>query len=145
MTQPHPFKPFKKTVLYEEVARQLKQAIFDHHYQPGDRLPPERELCQIFNVGRPTVREALRTLSVMGLIDIRSRRSGSTVRNYDINRYMDAVRQQPSWLVRVDDKTIVDLWEVRRYLELGIAHLAAMRGLRLLSTTVGQDRSGELA
>ena len=93
MTQPHPFKPFKKTVLYEEVAKQIKQSI----------------------------------------------------RNYDINRYMDAVRQQPSWLVRVDDKTIGDLWEVRRYLELGIAHLAAMRGLRLLSTTVGQDRSGELA
>ncbi len=125
MTKSLPFKPLKKMRLYEEVAEQIKQSIFDGQFQPGDRLPSERELCQIFNVGRPAVREALRTLSVMGLVDVQTGRRGSTVKNYDINEYVEAMRQQLVWLIRVEEKTIVDLWEFRRFIELGIAQLAA--------------------
>ncbi len=125
MQKTYPFRPLKKTRLYEEVTEQIKQSIFNGQLKPGDRLPPERELCEIFNVGRPTIREALRTLGIMGLVHVNTGKSGSFVKEWDINRYMEAFREQLSWLMKVEAKTIADLWEVRKYLELGIAHSAA--------------------
>ena len=120
-----PFKPLKKTRLYEDVADQIKKAIYEGHLKPGDRLPSERKLCEMFNVGRPTIREALRTLSVLGLVEINHGSKGSTVKDHDITQYMEAIREELSWLIKVEGKTLEDLWEVRKYIELGIAHSAA--------------------
>jgi len=125
MQKPLSFKPLKKMRLYEEVANQIKQPIFDGKLQPGDKLPAERELCEMFNVGRPTIREALRTLSIMGLIEVNTGKRGSIVKECDITQYMEAMREQLSWLIKVEEKTIRDLWEVRKYIELGIAHSVA--------------------
>jgi len=125
MTTGLPFKRLKRSRLYEEVAEQIKQAIFDGSLQPGDSLPSERELCQVFGVGRPTIREALRILSIMGLIEINTGVKGSLVKDVDITQYLEAVREQLAWLIRVDEKTIDNLWEVRKYVEYGIAHSAA--------------------
>ncbi len=63
--------------LYEEIARQLQRIIGDRGLKPGDRLPPERELVRRFQVSRGSVRDAIRTLEVMGLV--RSRQGGGTV------------------------------------------------------------------
>jgi len=52
---------------YEQVARQLREAILDGALRPGDELPAERELCAQFGVSRTTVREALRKLQAQGL------------------------------------------------------------------------------
>ncbi|MBW1690803.1 MAG: FadR family transcriptional regulator [Deltaproteobacteria bacterium] len=65
MRKHFPFTPLKKKRLYEEVAEQIKQPIFTGQLEPGDRLPSERDLCKLFKVGRPTVSESLRTLSLM--------------------------------------------------------------------------------
>jgi GntR family transcriptional repressor for pyruvate dehydrogenase complex len=120
-----PFKPLQKRRLYEEVAEQIKQSILRGKLKPGDRLPSERELCQIFGVGRPTVREALRTLGMMGLIEVRTGTKGSVVKEGDIGEYMGSLREQLSWLIQVDRGTLRDLWEVRRHIEQGIAHAVA--------------------
>jgi GntR family transcriptional repressor for pyruvate dehydrogenase complex len=120
-----PFKPLSKKRLYEEVAEQIKQSIFIGRLQPGDRLPSERELCEIFKVGRPTIREALRTLGIMGLVEVRTGMKGSVVRECDINQYMEAMREQLSWLIKVEERTLEELWEVRKPLERGIAHCVA--------------------
>ncbi|MBW1955376.1 MAG: FadR family transcriptional regulator [Deltaproteobacteria bacterium] len=120
-----PFRPLKKKRLYEEVADQIKQAIYDGQISPGDRLPSEREFSQLFGVGRPTIREALRTLSVMGLIEINPGFKGAVVKDIDITRYMEAVREQLAWLINTDEHTLKELWEVRKYIELGIAHAVA--------------------
>jgi len=125
-----PFKQLKKTRLYEEVAEQIKEAILDGHLKPTERLPSERDLCEIFGVGRPTVREALRVLDNMGLIEIGSGVKGSTVKDVDITQYMEAVREQMSHLIKVNEETIRDLWEVRKYIELGIAVTAACKARR---------------
>jgi len=119
------FKRIKKIRLYEEVADQIQNAIFDGELKPGDSLPSERALCKIFGVGRQAVREALRTLSVMGLIEITSGARGSVVKEVGITQYMEAVREQLSLLYRVEKKTIIDLMEVRKYIELGISQLVA--------------------
>lgn len=125
MEKPLSFKPVPKKRFYEIVADQIKQAIYDGQLKPGDRLPSERDLCKHFNVGRPSVREALRTLSVMGLIEVNHGSKGSIVKECDILEYMEAVREEMSWLIRADKKTYQDLLKVRNYIDVGIAHAAA--------------------
>ncbi len=74
------YKPIKKTRLYEEVTNQIKASIFKGELKPGDQLPSERELSETFNVGRPTIREALRTLGVLGMIESNPGIKGSVVK-----------------------------------------------------------------
>ncbi len=124
------FKPLKKVRLYEEVVDQIKQAIYDGDLKAGDRLPSERELGRMFSVGRPTIREALRTLSVMDLIEIFPGFKGSTIKKAGITQYLDAIREQISWLIRTDEETLQELWAVRKYIELGVAHAAADNATR---------------
>lgn len=81
----------------------------------------------MFGVGRPTVREALRVLVSMGLIEIGSGIKGSTDRDVDVTHYMEAVRQQMAHMIKIDEETIRHLWEVRQYIELGIPLTAAER------------------
>ena len=122
MNTDYPFKPLKRVRLYEEVAEQIKQSIFDGQLRPGDPLPPERELSSMFNVGRPTVREALRTLDVLGLIEMNPIEKGYVVRENDVAQFLETLGEQLSWLIKPDRKTLSDLWEVRKYIELGVSH-----------------------
>ena len=55
--------------LFEQVAHHLERRILDGHWKPGDLLPPERELQNLFGVGRPSIREALITLQRAGLVE----------------------------------------------------------------------------
>ena len=57
--------------LYQELARKLMGMLASGKYQPGDRLPAERELAAEYEVSRPTVREAIIALEVVGLVDVR--------------------------------------------------------------------------
>lgn len=122
MVKTLPFTPLSKKHLYEEVAEQIKQSIFSGQLQLGEKLPSERELCEIFKVGRPTIREAFRILSIMGLVEVNPGKKGTVVKECDITQYMEAMREQLSCLIKVEEKTVRDLWEVRKYIELGIAH-----------------------
>lgn len=56
---------------YEYVYEQIREAIISGRYRPGDRLPAEREMAQIFGVSRHGVREAIRGLESSGLVEIR--------------------------------------------------------------------------
>lgn len=56
---------------YVEVVNQIKQRIYEAKLLPGDRLPTERELCEVFGVSRMALREALRVLELSGLIEVK--------------------------------------------------------------------------
>ena len=56
---------------FQGVVSQIQEAIFSGRLENGERLASERELCGIFGVSRPTLREALRWLEATGLIEIR--------------------------------------------------------------------------
>lgn len=63
--------------VYQQVARELARHITANNMQPGDPLPSERELCSQLSASRPSLREALRMLEMVGLV--KTRRGGSTV------------------------------------------------------------------
>lgn len=61
----------KREGLPEQIVRQLVGLVKSGHLKPGDRLPAERVLAEELGVGRPTLREALRALQLLGIVDIR--------------------------------------------------------------------------
>ena len=68
---PNPFQPVHKTRASRAIEAQVRALIAGIRAQPGDRLPSERVLAQALGVGRSTLREAVRVLEVVGLIDVR--------------------------------------------------------------------------
>jgi len=76
------FAPVKPKRAFEEIVLQVQQAVIDGRIAPGERLPPERELAEIFGVSRPAVREAMRILEAFGIVSARRGNgpdSGSTI------------------------------------------------------------------
>jgi DNA-binding FadR family transcriptional regulator len=98
----------------EAVLTHLRGAIERGEYAIGDRLPSEAELCRQLDVSRPALREALRALQVLGLT--RSRTGKGT---FVIADTVD----EPTF----GDFAASDLLEVRRYVEVPVAGLAALR------------------
>jgi GntR family transcriptional regulator, hexuronate regulon transcriptional repressor len=73
ITDPHiPVRPIRNKRLYEQIAEKISLDIQSGVYSVGSRLPPERDLAEMFDVGRPTVREALIALEVTGMVDVRT-------------------------------------------------------------------------
>src|SRR5258708_22632354 len=63
--------PIKSTRIYQEIVRQVKAMIAEGRLKSGDQLPPERDLAEKVVVSRTSVREALRALESLGLLEIR--------------------------------------------------------------------------
>lgn len=114
-------RPVKRTTLPDKIAEDIKSTILEGRLKPGDRLPTERELAEQFNVGRTTIREALKALAAMGLI---TRTREGTIVNADVRSFF----RDP--LIRkliLEHITIRELIEARRLLEVQLAGLAAER------------------
>ena len=81
MTQPEKtlFSPLQKKRSFEEISNSIKSLILDGTLQIGDRLPSEKELAQQFQVGRQTIREALRLLELSGFVTIQRGPGGGPV------------------------------------------------------------------
>ena len=89
------FTPIKGSRTFEEVSNRIKKLIFDGVFKPGDKLLPETKLAQQFNVGRQSVREALRILELSGFITIQKGGGGGaiikdTISNKISNLFLDA-------------------------------------------------------
>lgn len=124
-TKPSPsFLPLKPQRLSEEVYRQIKGAILEGHYKPGDRLPTERAFCETFGVGRPVVREALRLLENYGLISVRPGAGGGAfVQKIDSS----VLTHTLEGIVKMDNVSLKDLTEARLALEMGALPLIIER------------------
>jgi GntR family transcriptional repressor for pyruvate dehydrogenase complex len=66
------FKPVESRRLYQQIADQIRELIERGGFEPGTRLPPERDLAQQLGVSRPSLREALIALDVEGRVEVRS-------------------------------------------------------------------------
>jgi DNA-binding FadR family transcriptional regulator len=108
------FIPIKPQRLLEEVYKQLKEAILEGHYKPGDRLPSEQAFCKEFNVGRPVIREAFRFLENSGLIKVKpGARGGAFVQKIDSSILFNTFEG----IVKLDGVSIEELHEARLTLE----------------------------
>jgi GntR family transcriptional repressor for pyruvate dehydrogenase complex len=106
-----------------ELARQLMDHILSSgRYSVGDRLPSERQLAAALGVGRSAVREALTSLSLLGLVEIRQG-SGSYLRTAD----SDILPRVLDWGLLLGNNRLEDLYETDLYLEPAVARLAARR------------------
>jgi GntR family transcriptional repressor for pyruvate dehydrogenase complex len=117
------------------------------HVKAGDRLPPERELAQLFGVGRSTLREAVRVLESLGLVEVRAGEGTFLAEG-------DAATTQAQLPPALFSKwtTQVNLFELRTVLEPGLASLAARRATadyltkmhEALAAQAAQVQRGEL-
>lgn len=64
-------KSIKHNKMFQEIVEQVEQAILQGELRPGDSLPPELQLKEMFQTGRSTVREAIRVLEALGYLEIR--------------------------------------------------------------------------
>ncbi len=64
-------QPIMRSRLHEEIVTIIQKQIMNGTILPGDKLPPEREMAETFHVNRTTVREALRKLENLELLEIR--------------------------------------------------------------------------
>jgi GntR family transcriptional regulator, transcriptional repressor for pyruvate dehydrogenase complex len=99
MTQHPLLSPIQSGRIFEEVSDRIKELIFEGVYSVGDQLPSEGQLAETFNVGRQTVREALRMLEVSGFIKINRGASGGPLITDTIFKkigglYVDAFRMK---------------------------------------------------
>jgi GntR family transcriptional repressor for pyruvate dehydrogenase complex len=133
-----PFRPPLRRRVHEQVAEQLRDAILDGRFRPGEKLPPERELAAEFGVNRTSLREALKTIEGLGLISVRQG-DGATVQAL-IDGSLEVLAPMIFRGDRVDTAMLTELREVMMPLLFEMTRLAidrcradevtALRGLR---------------
>jgi GntR family transcriptional repressor for pyruvate dehydrogenase complex len=116
------FGTVERAALPQQVAQRILQMITERQLKPGDRLPSERELAAGMNVGRPALREALRALAMMGVIEVKPG-AGAFVTELETAQLI----QHLDFVFSLDDSTILDLFHARKIVEVGIIDLAAQR------------------
>jgi len=106
------------------VVAEIQAAILDGRLKPGDQLPPEMKLKDMFDTSRGTIREALRVLEQKGLIDIRTGVSGgAVVRKVDTRQITESL----NLLIQAQNVSFDQLVEFREAVEGIVAGLAAER------------------
>lgn len=114
------FEAVRKTRVYEQIAQQLQRMILDGLMKVGDKLPPERELAEMLQVSRGSLRDAIRTLELMGLVEARQG-EGTVVCNPSANSLIN-----PLATVLLRQRELIgDLLEFRRMIEPTLAARAA--------------------
>lgn len=109
--------PVNDRRISELIVDQVRSLIHEGKLKPGDRLPPEREMCERFGVSRVTVREALRVLEASGLVEIHVGAHGGA---YVTQPSSDKVRDSIMDLLTLSSVKASDVTEVRMVLEVGI-------------------------
>jgi GntR family transcriptional regulator, transcriptional repressor for pyruvate dehydrogenase complex len=114
------FGVFQKDALPERITAKLLSLIAEKQLRPGDRLPPERDLALAMGVSRPSLREALRALAIMNVLEIRQ---GSGT--YIGSLRPDMLVEHLDFVFSLEDSTYLDLLRARKVMEAGIAAMAA--------------------
>lgn len=115
-----PIKPvFRPPLIYHSVQDAIRNYIVDNNMQPGDMLPPENDLARQLGVSRNSVREAVRSLESLGVVETR-RGSGLYVRDFSL----EPILENLPYRLLTDLRELSDLLQVRRVLETGMIETA---------------------
>ena len=133
-------KPVARESLVDRLAGEIRTSINSGDYTIGERLPTIMEMARRFGVGHPTVREALKKLEAIGVVEIRH---GSGVY---VTRTQDVLLMASDYSGKVTKKLLLDLIQARAPIEAQSAALASQHGtdehfaeMRRLLTTAGEN------
>lgn len=119
----------RRQILHQVVQERIKRFIIDRGYQPGDPLPAEAELARELGVSRPSLREAMKALQAVGVVEPRHG-SGTYVGQFSLGRLTDGL----AFRARIDlrqrgssARTLSELLQLRQVVESGLlASVAAV-------------------
>lgn len=119
--------PPKRSSYVEDLVKFLSDYLTENmingKLHPGDKIPSEREMVKLFKVSRSALREAIKVLSTIGLLDVRPGQ-GTFISSKD----RDFFESSLSWSLLVGEKTSEDILELRMILECESAYNASIRG-----------------
>ncbi|MPM00466.1 HTH-type transcriptional regulator LutR [bioreactor metagenome] len=113
------FKAIEKDSVPVQIVNYFLNSISSKELKENDRLPPERDLCELLSVGRSTLREALRILEMMNVIEKRNDGTYVRIQNEDV------IKEAVSIDFAVGINNYAELVEVRNFLEVETVVLAA--------------------
>lgn len=121
---PLKFKKLKQNRIFQSVVDQIQAAVIDGSLQPGDMLPSEMKLKEMFDTSRGTIREALRVLEQKGLVEIKTGAGGgAAVKAVDTEKIAEGL----DLLIQYQKVSLDHLAEFREEIEGIVAALAAER------------------
>ena len=123
VNRPRPERGSRNASVTDEAIERIRQMIMSGEWGPGTRLPPESELAAHIGISRNSLREAVRALSLVRVLEVRQG-DGTYVTSLEPELLLESTRFVAHLLA---DKTVVELFEVRRMLEPAAVALAAVR------------------
>jgi len=108
---PSKYEPIKTVRIFEAICAKIRGQIASGELKPGDRLPTERELAEQFAVSRTAVREAMRSLELFGLVEMRKGRSGGA---FILDSGMSVVSRQLLDMLDFGRVSLSTFYEARR-------------------------------
>lgn len=114
------FREIKNTKVFEQVIEQIKEIIQNGELKCGDQLPSERDLCEQLHVSRTSVREALRSLEMLGIIECRQGEG-----NFIRESFEDSLLEPISITFMLHGSKTNEILELRKIIEPETAALAA--------------------
>ncbi|WP_312098476.1 GntR family transcriptional regulator [Niallia sp.] len=109
----------KESKLYVDIVNHLREMIDQNGLKPGDKLPSERVLSETLGAGRSSIREALRALELLGLIETR-KGEGTFLRDFQGHKLVELI----STFILKNDKAKQDVLETKNYIQLNALYIA---------------------
>lgn len=126
------FNKLDKKSVSKIIIDQITEAIIKRQYRPGDKLPTEFELCEMFGVGRNSVREAIKILESYGVVEIR-RAEGTFIRSGFSEQLIQPLLYS---IILAQDDSLQSLKEFRQLIDVGVTEMvidkADEKGLKKL-------------
>jgi len=115
-------EPIDRAGITELVVQRIKELLERGELKAGSRLPPERELADMLHISRPSLRTALKALSVMGIIHAKPGAG-----TYIAESLPEVFTEPMQFMTLINNTSVDELFEARRIIEAGLAELAAER------------------
>jgi len=116
-------KPIKKINVAEQAISKIYELAKENNLKVGDKLPPERELVKILEISRSSLREAIRALEMIGVINVTQGR-GMVIESSKIS---NSIIKPLAFSIILNKNTFLELFEARKLIEVECAGLAAER------------------